>query len=105
MSSPYFLAHTNILIYATSLADDHAAKRPLARSWVACADWGLSNRADGVLRQRPPGPQRPATHGSQAFVERLLPGRPGAGGRPRTGARRTSSIHAATTQPPGAAIL
>jgi predicted nucleic acid-binding protein len=40
---PYFL-DTNILIYATSLADDHAAKRPLARSWVARADWGLSTQ-------------------------------------------------------------
>ena len=43
MSAPYFL-DTNILIYATSLATDHATKRPAARNWVARTDWGLSTQ-------------------------------------------------------------
>ena len=77
MSSPYFL-DTNILIYATSLADDHAAKRPLARSWVARADWGLSTQ---VLMEFYAN-ARQARHGllptaAQAFVERLAACRPG----------------------------
>ena len=76
MSSPYFL-DTNILIYATSLADDHAAKRPLARSWVARADWGLSTQ---VLMEFYAN-ARQARHGllptaAQAFVERLAACRP-----------------------------
>ncbi|NTV11404.1 MAG: PIN domain-containing protein [Zoogloea sp.] len=43
MKPDYFL-DTNILIYATSLAADHAAKRPAARTWVARTDWGLSTQ-------------------------------------------------------------
>jgi len=39
MTTPCF-PDTNILVYATSLAADHGAKRDAARSWVACADWG-----------------------------------------------------------------
>ena len=40
-ATPFFL-DTNILIYATSLRPDHAAKAPAARAWVARADWGVS---------------------------------------------------------------
>lgn len=43
MPSPYFL-DTNILIYATSLAADHASKRTRAREWVARLDWGISTQ-------------------------------------------------------------
>jgi len=43
MSPRYFL-DTNILIYATSLAADHAGRRALARDWVARTDWGLSTQ-------------------------------------------------------------
>lgn len=35
---------TNILIYATSFAANHAAKKLLAREWVARADWGVSTQ-------------------------------------------------------------
>lgn len=43
MSPSYFL-DTNILIYATSLAADHAGRRDQARDWVARTDWGLSTQ-------------------------------------------------------------
>ncbi|WP_168734371.1 PIN domain-containing protein [Pseudothauera nasutitermitis] len=43
MNPAYFL-DTNILIYATSLAADHAGKKAVARSWVARDDWGLSTQ-------------------------------------------------------------
>ena len=43
MKPDYFL-DTNILIYATSLAPDHAAKAPTARAWLQRQDWGLSTQ-------------------------------------------------------------
>ena len=43
MKPDYFL-DTNILIYATSLAPDHAAKAPAARAWVQRTDWGISTQ-------------------------------------------------------------
>lgn len=43
MTTAYFL-DTNILIYATSLAEDHAAKKPIARQWLARTDWGVSTQ-------------------------------------------------------------
>ncbi len=43
MKPDYFL-DTNILIYATSLAPDHAAKAPTARAWLQRPDWGLSTQ-------------------------------------------------------------
>ncbi|TXH47570.1 MAG: PIN domain-containing protein [Burkholderiaceae bacterium] len=76
MSSPYFL-DTNILIYATSLADDHATKRPAARNWVARTDWGLSTQ---VLMEFYAN-ARQARHGllptaPQTFVECIAASRP-----------------------------
>lgn len=44
MTAPSFFLDTNILLYATSLAEDHATKRPLARQWVDRGDWGLSTQ-------------------------------------------------------------
>lgn len=43
MSVGYFL-DTNILIYATSLAEDHAEKKPVARQWLGRSDWGVSTQ-------------------------------------------------------------
>lgn len=43
MTPAYFL-DTNILIYATSLAEDHGAKKPIARQWVQRQDWGVSTQ-------------------------------------------------------------
>lgn len=43
MAVDYFL-DTNILIYATSLADSHAGKREVARQWLARSDWGVSTQ-------------------------------------------------------------
>lgn len=76
MSSPYFL-DTNILIYATSLADNHAAKRPAARNWVARTDWGVSSQ---VLMEFYAN-ARQTRHGllptaPQAFVEHIAASRP-----------------------------
>ncbi|MBL0284840.1 MAG: PIN domain-containing protein [Zoogloea sp.] len=76
MSAPYFL-DTNILIYATSLATDHATKRPAARNWVARTDWGLSTQ---VLMEFYAN-ARQARHGllptaPQTFVERIAASRP-----------------------------
>lgn len=76
MSSPYFL-DTNILIYATSLADNHAAKRPAARSWVARTDWGVSSQ---VLMEFYAN-ARQTRHGllptaPKAFVEHIAASRP-----------------------------
>ena len=75
MSAPYFL-DTNILIYATSLATDHATKRPAARNWVARTDWGLSTQ---VLMEFYAN-ARQARHGllptaPQTFVERIAASR------------------------------
>lgn len=41
---PTHLLDTNILIYALSRAPDHAAKAPIARSWVSRADWAVSTQ-------------------------------------------------------------
>lgn len=43
MKPDYFL-DTNILIYATSLAPDHAQKAPTARAWVQRRNWGISTQ-------------------------------------------------------------
>jgi predicted nucleic acid-binding protein len=43
MTAPYFL-DTNVLVYATSLAADHAPKREAARAWAARTDWGVSTQ-------------------------------------------------------------
>jgi predicted nucleic acid-binding protein len=76
MSAPYFL-DTNILIYATSQAADHAPKREPARQWVGRADWGLSTQ---VLMEFYAQARQPK-HGllptaAQAFVERIAARRP-----------------------------
>ncbi len=70
-STPYFL-DTNILIYATSQAADHAHKREPARRWVGRADWGVSTQ---VLMEFYAQARQPK-HGllptaAQAFVERI----------------------------------
>lgn len=44
MTCPDYFLDTNLLIYATSLAADHAAKKPRARAWVARTDWGISTQ-------------------------------------------------------------
>ncbi len=44
MSALAYFLDTNILIYATSFAADHAAKKPIAREWVARSDWGTSSQ-------------------------------------------------------------
>jgi predicted nucleic acid-binding protein len=41
---PDYFLDTNILIYATSLAPDHAAKAPMARAWLQRQDWGISTQ-------------------------------------------------------------
>jgi predicted nucleic acid-binding protein len=76
MNAPYFL-DTNILIYATSLATDHAAKRPVARGWMARTDWAISTQ---VLMEFFAN-ARQARHGllptaPQQFVERISASRP-----------------------------
>ena len=70
-ATPYFL-DTNILIYATSQAADHASKREPARRWVGRTDWGLSTQ---VLMEFYAQARQPR-HGllptaAQAFVERI----------------------------------
>jgi predicted nucleic acid-binding protein len=72
----YFL-DTNILIYATSLSPDHAAKAPAARAWVERSDWAVSTQ---VLMEFYAN-ARQARHGllptaAQAFVERIAERRP-----------------------------
>lgn len=76
MSAPYFL-DTNILVYATSLAADHAPKRDAARAWVARGDWGVSTQ---VLMELYAQARQPR-HGllptaAQALVERIAARRP-----------------------------
>lgn len=76
MSTPYFL-DTNILIYATSLASDHAAKQPVARGWVQRGDWGVSTQ---VLMEFYANARQPR-HGlqptaAQEFVEAIAARRP-----------------------------
>lgn len=75
MSPDYFL-DTNVLIYATSLAPDHAAKREAARQWVARTDWGLSTQVlmEFVANARQPRHGlRPAAPGE--FVRKLAASR------------------------------
>lgn len=67
MNPDHFL-DTNILIYATSLAADHAGKRALAREWVAGADWGLSTQ---VLMEFYANARQPR-HGLPADAPRRL---------------------------------
>lgn len=76
MTPPFFL-DTNILVYATSLSPDHAAKRSAARGWVARADWGVSTQ---VLMEFYAQARQPR-HGllptaAQDFVERIAARRP-----------------------------
>jgi predicted nucleic acid-binding protein len=76
VTASYFL-DTNILVYATSLSADHAAKRELARGWVSRRDWGLSTQ---VLMEFYAQARQPR-HGllptdAQAFVERIAARRP-----------------------------
>lgn len=73
---PYFL-DTNILIYATSLAADHEAKKPQARQWVRRADWGVSTQ---VLMEFFANARQPR-HGLQVsapmrFIESIAAARP-----------------------------
>jgi len=44
LTRPVYFLDTNLLIYATSLAADHAQKKPLARAWVERTDWGVSTQ-------------------------------------------------------------
>lgn len=39
-----YLLDTNILLYAISSADDHAARKAVARQWMARSDWGVSTQ-------------------------------------------------------------
>lgn len=67
MKPAYFL-DTNILIYATSLAADHASKKAVARNWVARDDWGLSTQ---VLMEFYANARQPR-HGLPATAPRQL---------------------------------
>ena len=71
MDTPYFL-DTGILIYATSLNPEHAARRAPARAWVARGDWAVSTQVLTEFYAQARQPQ----HGllptaAQAFVERI----------------------------------
>lgn len=75
-ATPYFL-DTNILVYATSLAEDHRPKREAARSWLARGDWGVSTQ---VLMELYAQARQPR-HGllptaAQALVESIAARRP-----------------------------
>jgi predicted nucleic acid-binding protein len=77
VTPPPFFLDTNVLIYATSLAADHAPKREAARAWVARSDWGVSTQ---VLMEFFAQARQPR-HGllptaAQAFVERIAVRRP-----------------------------
>ncbi|MCZ8110856.1 MAG: PIN domain-containing protein [Betaproteobacteria bacterium] len=76
MATPYFL-DTNILVYATSLAQDHQPKREAARAWTARTDWGVSTQ---VLMELYAQARQPR-HGllptaAQALVESIAARRP-----------------------------
>jgi predicted nucleic acid-binding protein len=76
MTAPYFL-DTNVLVYATSRAAEHAPKRDAARAWVARADWGVSTQ---VLMELYAQARQPR-HGllptaAQALVEHVASRRP-----------------------------
>lgn len=77
MTPPAYFLDTNVLIYATSLAADHAQKKPLARGWVARTDWGLSTQ---VLMEFYAQARHPK-HGllptaAEDFVRELVASRP-----------------------------
>jgi predicted nucleic acid-binding protein len=77
VTSPVYFLDTNILIYATSLAADHAAKKPLARAWVERTDWGLSTQVLMEFYAQARQPQ----HGllptaAEDFVRELVHARP-----------------------------
>ena len=74
---PGYFLDTNVLIYATSLAADHATKAPAARAWVQREDWGVSAQ---VLMEFFANARQPR-HGllptaAQAFVELIAAHRP-----------------------------
>ncbi len=76
MATPYFL-DTNVLVYATSLAEGHGPKRDAARQWMARTDWGVSTQ---VLMELYAQARQPR-HGllptaAQALVERIAARRP-----------------------------
>ena len=76
MNAPFFL-DTNILIYATSLAADHAGRKAIARTWVRRDDWGLSTQ---VLMELYANARQPR-HGlppaaPRQLVERIAASRP-----------------------------
>ena len=76
MAVAWFL-DTDILVYATSLAPDHLARREVARAWVARPDWGVSTQ---VLMELFAQTRQPR-HGllptaAQALVERIAARRP-----------------------------
>ncbi len=76
-AGPGFFLDTNILIYATSLSADHAAKAPAARAWVERNDWGVSTQ---VLMEFFANARHPR-HGllptaAQEFVELIAARRP-----------------------------
>ncbi|MBI1907340.1 MAG: PIN domain-containing protein [Rhodocyclales bacterium] len=72
----YFL-DTNILIYATSLAADHAGRKAIARDWVARSDWGLSTQVlmEFYANARQPRHGLPA-QAPRRLVEQLAASRP-----------------------------
>lgn len=76
MNEAYFL-DTNILIYATSLAADHAGKKAIARDWVARSDWGLSTQVlmEFYANARQPRHGLPA-EAPRRLVEQLATRRP-----------------------------
>ncbi len=76
-AAPAYFLDTNILIYATSLSPDHAAKAPAAREWVRRSNWGVSTQ---VLMEFYANARQPK-HGllptaAQDFVERIAARRP-----------------------------
>ena len=77
IARPGYFLDTNILIYATSLAADHAAKALSARAWVQRDDWGVSTQ---VLMEFFANARQPR-HGllptaAQDFVELIAARRP-----------------------------
>lgn len=76
-AQPAFFLDTNILIYATSLSPDHAAKAPAARAWVQRRDWGVSTQ---VLMEFFANARRPKHRlqptAAEEFVQRIAARRP-----------------------------
>lgn len=76
MNARYFL-DTNILIYATSLSPDHAARRSVARAWVGRGDWGVSTQVLMAFYAQARQPRHGlAPAAAEAFVERIAARRP-----------------------------